>query len=312
MRKIPTLFVRDPEDRRHVLPTVAPECEWVLAGEGRPTRKLDGTCVMYDEHGAWWARREVKPGKNIPPGFVTVQHDENTGKLVGWEPIAQSSFARYHAEALEAAEHTANRDEPWEVGTYELIGPKINGNPERYDRHWLVAHSNTETLRVDELTFDGIRDSVLRWHQIDHIEGIVWHHPDGRMAKIKARDFAAPEPHAPAVTPVDELRAAAALLEERAQAATPGPWLAEHHKDHGHRVGTVDQTDWVAWTGEHGEDGSFEDARFVAVMHPGVGISLAKLFQKTADHMQFGTDSPHHPAIDAVTDVARALLGGAP
>ena len=21
------------------------------------------------------------------------------------------------------------------------------------------------------------------------IEGIVWHHPDGRMAKIKARDF---------------------------------------------------------------------------------------------------------------------------
>ena len=35
------------------------------------------------------------------------------------------------------------------------------------------------------LTFDGIRD-YLRAHDM---EGVVWHHPDGRMAKIKARDF---------------------------------------------------------------------------------------------------------------------------
>lgn len=26
------------------------------------------------------------------------------------------------------------------------------------------------------------------------IEGIVWHHPDGRMVKIKARDFGIPWP----------------------------------------------------------------------------------------------------------------------
>ena len=193
MRKIPTLFVRDPDDRQHVLPAVTPGCEWVLAGEGCPTRKLDGTCVMHDEHGAWWARREVKPGKDIPRCFVTVQHDEATGKLVGWEPIAQSPFAKFHAEALAAADsRVADPGTPWTAGTYELIGPKINGNPERYDRHWLVAHHNTETLRVDALTFEGIRDSVLRWHSADHVEGIVWHHPDGRMTKIKARDFAVP------------------------------------------------------------------------------------------------------------------------
>jgi len=32
MRKIPTLFVRDPEDRAHVTDEVTPGCKWVLAG----------------------------------------------------------------------------------------------------------------------------------------------------------------------------------------------------------------------------------------------------------------------------------------
>lgn len=41
MKKIPTVFVRDPDDRKHVLPQVTPGCEWVLAGEGRATRKFD-------------------------------------------------------------------------------------------------------------------------------------------------------------------------------------------------------------------------------------------------------------------------------
>lgn len=192
MNKIPTLFVRNPDDRRYVLPEVTPGCEWVLAGEGRPTRKLDGTCVMLDEHGNWWARREVKPGKNIPSGYQIVQHDETTGKLVGWEPMAQSSFVKFHAEAVrEADENCDDPFTPWPVGTYELIGPKINGNPERYETHWLVTHANTGTLAVDKLTFEGIREAVLRWHELDRIEGIVWHHPDGRMAKIKARDFEA-------------------------------------------------------------------------------------------------------------------------
>jgi hypothetical protein len=93
VQKIPTVFRRDPDDMKHVLPEVNPGCEWVLAGEGVATRKYDGTCVMLDGQG-WWARREVKPGKAAPGGFVPIETDEATGKTVGWEPIAQSSFAR--------------------------------------------------------------------------------------------------------------------------------------------------------------------------------------------------------------------------
>jgi hypothetical protein len=31
--------------------------------------------------------------------------------------------------------------------------------------------------------------AALRAGMITNIEGIVWHHPDGRMAKLKLRDF---------------------------------------------------------------------------------------------------------------------------
>ena len=99
MKKIPTVFVRD-RATGYVTDEVNPECEWVLAGEGVPTRKVDGTCVMFDGT-AWWARREVKPGKTPPPGWQQVDHDEVTGKRVGWEPIEQSGFVKFWREAIQ-------------------------------------------------------------------------------------------------------------------------------------------------------------------------------------------------------------------
>ena len=66
MNKIPTVFQRNENDRRYVTREVNPECQWVLDGEGVPTRKFDGTCVRLADDGSWWARREVKPGKEPP------------------------------------------------------------------------------------------------------------------------------------------------------------------------------------------------------------------------------------------------------
>lgn len=191
MRKIPTVFVRDENDRRYVTDVIDPRCGWVFTDRGVVgTRKYDGTCVMLDEHGRWWARREIKPGKEIPPYFVEADHDEVTGKTVGWEPIGYSSFSRWHAEALAAADDDV--EDPWngwKGGTYELIGPKINGNPERYERHWLIRHEDAEVCMRTPITVDGVRERVRELHHVDGQEGIVFHHPDGRMAKIKARDF---------------------------------------------------------------------------------------------------------------------------
>lgn len=184
MKKIPTIWLRD-DTRRYVTEEPNPECLWVFEGEGTATRKYDGTCTMFDGE-RWWARREVKMDKRCPAGFVEVDHDTVTGKSVGWEPMDQSAFFKWHREAL--AYEPAHG---WYVGTYELIGPKVNGNPEREDRHLLVQHDGAELVPLDSRSFEVIRDVVLRLKGDAGVEGIVFHHPDGRMAKIKARDFAA-------------------------------------------------------------------------------------------------------------------------
>jgi hypothetical protein len=185
MQKIPTMFERDWEgDRSRVLDKVTPGCEWVLEGEGNALRKYDGTCVMFDGE-RWWARREVKDGKKPPAGFVSSGHDHITLKNVGWEPIEQSPFAKFWAEA-EASGPRWDTSELWEPGTYELVGPKIQGNHEQLNKHGLIKHDLCEGVGNLDRTFEGIKQflSEADW------EGIVFHHPDGRrLAKIKGRDF---------------------------------------------------------------------------------------------------------------------------
>lgn len=179
MEKIPTLFERDPgANFRYVRDVVHPACQWVIDGEGTATRKFDGTCVMFDGT-RWWTRREIKPGRNVPPNYVPMQEDPWTGKIVGWEPANQSSWYVLLEEALD----------PWdgfEPGTYELCGPKINKNPEGFEDHVLVTHGK-EQLDFAPRDFDHLREYLLGMS----VEGIVWWHPDGRRAKLKRKDFQA-------------------------------------------------------------------------------------------------------------------------
>lgn len=184
MKKIPTLFVRDfdHDNGRYVTREVTPGCEWVLAGEGVATRKWDGTCVKIADDGSLWARREVKAGKSAPDLYQLIEADPVTGKTVGWEPAERSSFAKYITEAIDHA-----TDLP--PGTYELVGPKVNGNPDEFDTHRLVRHGR-ESLALFDRSYEGINDFLRRFH---HMEGIVfWRdefNPAADMAKIKRRDF---------------------------------------------------------------------------------------------------------------------------
>lgn len=176
MKKIPTMFERDWDgDRSRVVDKVHPGCEWVLRGEGLATRKLDGTCCMI-RGGQLYKRRELRKGDVPPAQFEQEGHDEETGKTVGWVPCGGGPEDRYHMEAF-------NKERLGD-GTYELIGPKVQGNPEHWPGHQLVRHGSIAEDDVPR-TFDGLRD----WLATQDIEGIVFHHPDGRMAKIKLRDF---------------------------------------------------------------------------------------------------------------------------
>lgn len=177
MKKIPTMFERDWEgDRSRVLDKQHSDCGWVFAGEGIATLKLDGTCCMI-RGGKLFKRRELRAGDPLPDGFELVGEDSETSKAVGWVPVGDGPDDRWHREAFE------RMDRP-EDGTYELVGPKMNGNPERRPTHELIVHGYHHVHDVPR-SFHGLRDFLMG----TDMEGIVFHHPDGRMAKIKLRDF---------------------------------------------------------------------------------------------------------------------------
>lgn len=177
MKKIISLYQRNYDGDRLVRNEVVPGAEWVLAGEGRATRKWDGTCCLV-EGGKLFARYEVKQGKTPPPDFIPATDvDDNTGKQQGWVPVGDGPEWSWHREGF------------WESadfgdGTYELVGPKVQGNPEGFPKHKLIPHGMC-VLPDAPRDFADLRDYLAA----NDIEGIVWHHPDGRMVKIKKKDF---------------------------------------------------------------------------------------------------------------------------
>lgn len=176
MKKIQSLFARNYDTDRLVRNEVVPGSEWVLNGEGMATVKWDGTSVLIND-GKLFKRYDAKNGKTPPGNFIPAQDaDPITGHWPGWVPCDPSNPAdKYHFEAL-----TVLRDD----GTYELVGKKIQGNKYGLDHHELFKHGDTELFGVPR-DFNGIRQFLSD----NKMEGIVWHHPDGRMVKIKTKDF---------------------------------------------------------------------------------------------------------------------------
>lgn len=177
MKKIPTIFKRDVENMKLVLSEQNPKCDWVFKGEGIATRKYDGTCCLV-RNGILYKRRELKKGDREPLGFELADFDNETGKAVGWVPVSKDDPAdKYHNLAFDLYSHLKD-------GAYELLGDKVQGNPEKISGYILLKHSHAEEMYPPR-TFESLRE----WLKDKDIEGIVFHHEDGRMAKIKKRDF---------------------------------------------------------------------------------------------------------------------------
>lgn len=180
MKKIKTLFKRDFSNKGKIYDEYAEGTEWVVNGEGTATRKYDGTSVLIRD-GRMYKRHEVKDGKQAPDNFEPVETDPETGKTMGWVPVGEGPEDQWHREVTDGLFINV----PVDDGTYELIGPKIQGNPEGVSGHILIKH--TDALVYDNVptSFEGLKN----WLEDKDIEGIVWHHTDGRMVKIKKKDF---------------------------------------------------------------------------------------------------------------------------
>jgi len=181
MKKISTLFKKDPNDLSKVINEVNPENQWVFEGNSIPTRKLDGTACAIIE-GKLYKRYDVKKGKSIPNDAIPCQEpDEITGHWPHWIKCdVNNPSDKYHFEGFNNL--SLKKD-----GTYELIGEKVQGNAEKLKGHYLVRHGELLLPRLYiPLTFYGI----IQYLGMVDIEGIVFHEIGGdRMAKIRKSDF---------------------------------------------------------------------------------------------------------------------------
>lgn len=181
MKKIISLFIRNYDGDRLVRDEIVCGAEWVMKGEGVATQKLDGTCCMIKD-GILYKRYSANANKIKPDGFIlaeAVQQKDRYGKEVskiyGWVPVGDSKEDKWHREAFIGE---------LEDGTYELVGPKINGNPEKRTKHELCRHGEI-VLPDAPRTFNELKE----WFKDKDIEGIVWHSHGRKMVKIKKKDF---------------------------------------------------------------------------------------------------------------------------
>lgn len=179
MKKISTLFKKNPENLGLVLNEIDPKNMWVFDEGVRATRKFDGSaCAIIDAQ--LYKRYDAKKGKVIPEGAIPCQEaDEITGHHPHW-----IKCDRYIPEDKYFFEGYDNLFPYQYDGTYELCGPKVNGNKEKLTHHLLFKHGEYGA-GLTKIDFDTIKQYLLD----NDVEGIVFHHPDGMMCKIRKSDF---------------------------------------------------------------------------------------------------------------------------
>ncbi|MCP4540171.1 MAG: hypothetical protein GY832_23785 [Chloroflexi bacterium] len=185
MEKIACLLVRD-FDKPNTMCSdeINRECQWVVDGEGIPTIKWDGTAVMFRD-GDFFKRRMVRKDKHEPKGFEVCTKDERTGKRFGWIPVDEDPTNVHHRKALEV--HGFQPD-----GTYELCGPKVQGNPQGLSDIQFMKHG---AAVVEDPPVEFTIAALAAWFESHDMEGVVWWHKDGRKCKIRAGDVGVKWPH---------------------------------------------------------------------------------------------------------------------
>lgn len=201
MKKISTVFVVNRETGQ-ATNVVRPENQWVVDGEGIATVKFDGSSCLY-KNGMLYKRFDKKLNKKgellrkrkgdkfyvtedlfraLPEGAIPCveTYDPVTFHFPHWVPVFENAPEDYrHNEALRNFKGTLIEGQ-----TYELVGPDVDKNNYNLSNHELWEHAS-EKVELQDFSFETLKKYVVE----NNIEGLVFHHPDGRMAKLRRKDF---------------------------------------------------------------------------------------------------------------------------
>lgn len=183
MNKIPTIFDRDWEGNRKVVDRY--KVDPAFLAECTATEKLDGTNVRLTVRNHTLVRLE----KRRNPDRIQKQKGIEEPWYVDADSYSPQDKHIY--DAVSNTDLSQVEDGEW---SGEAIGPDIQGNPLGLEKNIVVLFSCGEAPVFDNVptTYAELRLWLNNRPSIygkGNIEGIVWHHPDGRMAKIKAKDF---------------------------------------------------------------------------------------------------------------------------
>lgn len=186
MRKILTIFERDWEGNRKILPQLIVDFDFKSAVA---TEKLDGMNIRVTVRN----EKAVRVEKRRNPSKIQKQN----GIVHPWYVDAHESDPqdKWIFDAVKNTDLTEVPDGEWSA---EAIGKNIQGNPLNLKKNQIFFFSipfwrSRITLEDVPTDFDEIRVYLsTQKSKIGNnclMEGIVWHHPNGDMVKIKRKDF---------------------------------------------------------------------------------------------------------------------------
>lgn len=192
MKKIKRIFKADPENRSLVTKEINEGMEWVFNGNSYPRWKRNGLpCAIIK--GVFYKRLQVDSLSGlVPDNAIKVDEDKFTNKIIYWVPILNTPENKYFLEALERfkQDHKFWLDNLGGLadGTYELCGPKIQGNKENLSKHILLPHNSVPVHWDVEVTYDNLKEYFMKYPRV---EGFVFYHKmdSSLMGKIRRKDF---------------------------------------------------------------------------------------------------------------------------
>ena len=194
MKKIKTLFEKDPADLGRVIPSPPSypleELTFRIKIDGTACYLLNGQpYVRYDaklskrkgKHTITFTREEVQA--KLPADAIPCQEpDDLSGHWPHWVPLLNQPA---YGKQREGFENSC----PLEDGSYECFGPGVQGNPQEEEKLLWVKHdSNSLIVPITFQSYD-VYTAMQDFLREFPYEGLVAYRAGEPVAKIRRSDF---------------------------------------------------------------------------------------------------------------------------